>query len=190
MEYHNYNTPLDRIDEDFVKRMLAGEYESSSGCERGSGNGERENNDCGCDSRTGAAKTCRYNRRYARCSCPRSTADNAGGRCARVTDSSVYGNVGCSGANARREERPSVNGTCGNGGAEAVCGCGDCHNFTSPALHGVPYSMVYSPHQDFEGLYECEEALDRGTIFRCLDFPFVPTPCSYRRRYEENKGCR
>ena len=113
---------------------------------------------------------------------------NAGGNSCSVNYNSGYG------TGARREDRPCENDSCSNGcngsTSETVCGCGDCVDFKSPALHGVPHSMVYSPHQDFEGLYECDEALDRGTIFRCLDFPFVPTPCNYRRRNEENKGCR
>ena len=33
-------------------------------------------------------------------------------------------------------------------------------------------AMVYSPKQAFEGLYEPEEALSRGTLFAALDLPF------------------
>ena len=32
-------------------------------------------------------------------------------------------------------------------------------------------AMVYSPIQDYTGLYEPEEALSRGTLFRALDKP-------------------
>ena len=32
-------------------------------------------------------------------------------------------------------------------------------------------AMVYSPIQDYTGLYEPEEALARGTLFRALDKP-------------------
>ncbi len=35
-----------------------------------------------------------------------------------------------------------------------------------------PLAMVYAPAQAFENLYECEQWLDKGTIFKCLDFPF------------------
>lgn len=197
MEYHNYNTPLDRIDEDFVKKILSGEYEPSFGRERAVGNRKQDNNDCGCDSRTGAAKTCRYNRRYTRCNSSRSAVNNCG-TCKRETVSSCERSdcrhkdesCGCNGSNARREERPHENDPCTNGKPETVCGCGECVSFTPPELQGVPLSMVYSPYQHFEGLYECDEALDRGTIFRCLDFPFIPTPCNCLRRNEENKGCR
>lgn len=186
MEYHNYNTPLDRIDEDFVKQILAGEFDPSCGCERDRDDSEQHNNDRGCASRADGAKTCRYNRRYSRCNCGRSMVDNANGRYDRPK--------GCNGRDARREyddcENNSCNNGCNNAVHDTICGCGDCVNFKAPTLHGVPHSMVYSPHQDFEGLYECDEALDRGTIFRCLDFPFVPTRCNCCRRNDENKGCR
>lgn len=186
MEYHNYNTPLDRVDEDFIKQILAGEFDSSCGCERGHENSEQHNNDYGCASRAGVAKTCRYNRRYLRRNCGRSTADNVSERNDRSS--------GCSKRDARNEDDTSGNNPCNNGcnnvEHDIICGCGDCVNFKPPVLHGVPHSMVYSPHQDFEGIYECDEALRRGTIFRCLDFPFAPTPCNCRRCNEENKGCR
>ena len=32
-------------------------------------------------------------------------------------------------------------------------------------------AMVYSPIQDYTGLYEPEQALSRGTLFRALDKP-------------------
>ena len=41
----------------------------------------------------------------------------------------------------------------------------------------VHLAMVYSPYQPFDDLYDLEEALNAGTIFRALDYPFLPTPC-------------
>ncbi len=180
MEYHNYNTPLDRINDDFVKQILSGEFDPSCGCERGCEDTENRNSDC--SSRTGASKTCRYNRRYSRCG---NSCFNGGIDSRRNERSN-----GCNYRTTRREETPCENASFDGGESETVCGCGDCTGFTSPTLHGVPHSMVYSPHQHFEGLYECDEALDRGTIFRCLDFPFGPTACRVGRCNNENEGCR
>ncbi len=165
MEYHNYNTPLERIDEGFVKQILSGEFDPACGCERGRKEREKINTDCGCNSRSTSSRTCRYNRRYSRCGCNRSDEHHS-----RVTG---------------REDN-----TCVEYERETVCGCGDCDGFTPPELHGVPHSMVYSPHHHFEGLYESEDALKRGTIFRCLDFPFSPTACRSGNCNNENKGCR
>lgn len=42
-------------------------------------------------------------------------------------------------------------------------------------LEGYPLAMVYAPTQAFEALYECEQWLEKGTIFKALDFPFKGT---------------
>ncbi len=42
------------------------------------------------------------------------------------------------------------------------------------ALSGSPLAMVYAPDQIWQDLYEDEEALGNGTLFRELDFPFCP----------------
>ena len=39
-------------------------------------------------------------------------------------------------------------------------------------LKGASLAMVYSPEQAFEGLYEPDEALVRGTVFIALEKPF------------------
>ncbi|MBE6604979.1 MAG: spore coat associated protein CotJA [Ruminococcaceae bacterium] len=39
-------------------------------------------------------------------------------------------------------------------------------------MSGRSLAMVYSPCQEFEGLYEGEAALMAGTIFRELEKPF------------------
>ena len=57
------------------------------------------------------------------------------------------------------------------------CGCGSCVGFAVPHLHKVPLAMVYSPHQQWENIYEAEMGLKRGTIFKCLDFPFMHAGC-------------
>lgn len=50
----------------------------------------------------------------------------------------------------------------------------------SPVYPGVSLAMVYSPCQAFHDLYDAEVAIDRGTIFKELDKPFMPTPCNER----------
>ena len=40
-------------------------------------------------------------------------------------------------------------------------------------LAGKSLAMVYSPCQAFEALYEPDEALFRGTVFRQLEKPFM-----------------
>lgn len=42
-------------------------------------------------------------------------------------------------------------------------------------LPGRSLAMVYSPCQEFRELYEPEEALSKGTLFRELDKPFYAT---------------
>ena len=39
-------------------------------------------------------------------------------------------------------------------------------------VNGYTLAMVYAPEQSFEALYECEQWLEKGTIFKALDFPF------------------
>jgi hypothetical protein len=40
-------------------------------------------------------------------------------------------------------------------------------------MTGFPLAMAYVPYQAFEDLYEPNKALERGTLFRALDMPFV-----------------
>ena len=42
------------------------------------------------------------------------------------------------------------------------------------ALSGCPLAMAYIPEQHWRALYDDEEALCHGTLFRELDFPFCP----------------
>ncbi len=52
-------------------------------------------------------------------------------------------------------------------------GCGKGTSGNGWGLGGYPLASVYSPLQNFENLYDCENALIRGTIFKELDLPFV-----------------
>ena len=51
--------------------------------------------------------------------------------------------------------------------------CAPC-GFESAPTHIVApaLAMVYSPAQEFDDLYEADEALCHGTLFRELDMPF------------------
>jgi len=45
----------------------------------------------------------------------------------------------------------------------------------NPPLTGFPLAMVYSPEQEFDDVYEPEEALDAGTLFPALNLEFNPS---------------
>lgn len=46
---------------------------------------------------------------------------------------------------------------------------------TPSCLNTYPLAMVYAPDQAFDQLYDCEQWLEKGTIFKALDFPFRGT---------------
>jgi hypothetical protein len=50
------------------------------------------------------------------------------------------------------------------------CGCED--PTAADCLEGMSLAMVYSPCQQFDGLYTPEKGLQQGTIFAELDKPF------------------
>ncbi len=52
-----------------------------------------------------------------------------------------------------------------------TCPCPAC-NGEADRLAGMSLAMVYSPRQEFDGLYPVEEALCHGTLFAALDKPF------------------
>ena len=54
------------------------------------------------------------------------------------------------------------------GGADK--GCAEAHAW---GLTGYPLGMVYAPIQEFDCLYDLDEALEAGTIFKELDLPFM-----------------
>ena len=55
---------------------------------------------------------------------------------------------------------------------EGACTGGDTCAVEGDPLKGRPLAMVYAPPQAFDGLYEPEEGLSRGTVFTALDMPF------------------
>ena len=52
------------------------------------------------------------------------------------------------------------------------CGCGAPEREPSWGLRGYPLASVYSPLQEWREIYDIENGLKRGTIFKELDLPF------------------
>lgn len=52
------------------------------------------------------------------------------------------------------------------------CQGGTADSQSKWGLEDFPLATVYSPLQKFEGLYDLDTALDRGTLFSALDLPF------------------
>lgn len=179
MEYHNYNYPLDRIDENLVRKLLSEDFDELSvankpkhienrrgieGCRQKANcknpefdkHPDKESISCRSDDRRDTRRTCNHKRHDCNVHCE----PNKASACRRedCTDKCISANY-C-------------------GGSNSVCGCGECNGFTSPELLGVPLAMVYSPHQVFDNVYGEDEGFERGTIFKCLDLPFYPTPCN------------
>ena len=50
---------------------------------------------------------------------------------------------------------------------------------TSRVRPGQPLAMVYAQNQEFDQLYELDDAMEHGTLFRNLDFPIL-TACGKR----------
>ena len=57
-------------------------------------------------------------------------------------------------------------------GADGENAAGTCGG--DGVLAAYPLAMVYAPDQAWRELYEDEEALSEGTLFRELNFPFCP----------------
>ncbi len=159
----------------------------SCGCGRSRNNndndrdGSRRTNGCGCD---GNARRSSENgsdcaRRNNGCGCDgnaRKYSEHSSD-CARRNSG-----CGCDG-NARRS---SENG-CGCGNARENDGSGyGCIDMDSLSIRtqGLPHVMSYAPDQEFCKLHEDEEALEKGTLFHELYFPFYPTACD-----SDKKGC-
>ena len=72
------------------------------------------------------------------------------------------------GARASSESLPTQSDPPTDAQGEANATCLTCQNEEKmPSL-----AMVYAPKQIFKDLYEPNEALERGTLFRALDLPF------------------
>ena len=109
------------------------------------------------------------------------------------------GSCGCgretpAGSAARPLGYPEKAGGCGcsantvqSGGPG--CGCREKDSCRSagkiPPLTGLSLAMVYAPEQGWENIFEPEEALETGTLFAGLVFPWYPSRC----RGNKDCGC-
>ena len=87
----------------------------------------------------------------------------------------VYPMCGCD-QTARSQHIPNdINGNYGEtlnrrAGEAASCGCGK----STASRYGLtdrPVGSVYAPLQEFDGIYDPERGLKRGTLFAALDLP-------------------
>ncbi len=72
----------------------------------------------------------------------------------------------CGNMNSRREESAPCGG-CATLPADVVNTCG-----MKDGSNGFSYAMAYIPTQEYEELYQPEEALCKGTLFKQLNMPF------------------
>lgn len=79
-------------------------------------------------------------------------------------------NPACASGNARSESIPENSCECG---CDDDCAKKNC-------LSSYPLAMSYTPDQEWRNLFEIEEALCHGTIFRELELPFYPACRSCR----------
>lgn len=104
---------------------------------------------------------------------------------------------GCSGTNGTgrrmRNDTREHHSACGNS-RNRPCGCGETEERRNTCMEerrntcgescaringltGYPLAMVYMPDHDWDGLFDEEEALEHGTLFRPLELPFYPGKC-------------
>lgn len=109
--------------------------------------------------------------------CSTNRMGNSGCNANRNTGCSAnrMGNSGC--MMSRNNNRSS----CGENRESMVSGCnakkhdGGCDMMTEPVDSMMP-AMSYVPWQEWKDIYCFEEALERGTIFKELDKPFLGRP--------------
>ena len=170
MENRNqYNSPRDRIDDALLIRLL-NEEETLPEYNCTGERRDRSRTNCGCSGNGGSRsggnsrewgenrKSC--GRKYDGCGANRDNRDNCG--CGSNRDE--RNNCGCGNTRERQcnpMERQETSGYCES------CSAGGC-------LTGYALAMAYTPDHDFDGLFDEEEALSHGTLFRPLEFPFYP----------------
>ncbi len=57
------------------------------------------------------------------------------------------------------------------------CGCQYRDNVMKPFPENTALAMAFVPFQGRAEVYECDKALMRGTLFPCLDKPFLMGCC-------------
>lgn len=169
MDYRkDVRTPRDRVDDDLLRRILGEEDEKGTEC--------------------GAVPACFCRNEYP----DRTCTGGSGSR--KNTDRQTDGCLGRStggrtGSGWNSGSR--MNGCCEHSGGCRMNGHREpgceksCMNLKSLSAqtYGLPLVMSYAPDHEFAELYEEEEALLNGTLFRPLNFPFYPGKCG------KNCGC-
>lgn len=216
MDYRkDMRTPKDRVDDELLAQLLRETDELLEGCGCEGGNdrsaysrGARRNRSngrvsCGCD-RNRIEHRMNEHRAEERidksCGCGRNREENTG-RCGcrreRYADGSDNPR---SCADSRYDAR---NNNCCEADNDNRCGCGnldgcarseksrDCINHRSLSIQtqGLPLVMSYAPDHEYHELYEDEEALVMGTLFRELNFPFYQSNCRGGCSEKKDKAC-
>lgn len=113
--------------------------------------------------------TCTGERRNPAGSCRSSRSTT--GRSGRY-DPPEQRNPGCGCAGSREQRNSGCGCEAARERRDSECGCADLRK-----LAGYPLAMVYAPDHEWDDMYDEEEALSRGTLFRPLDLPFYPGKC-------------
>lgn len=79
-------------------------------------------------------------------------------------------------------EIPMNNNSCGyplqrQSGRDEHCECLCSYSEKSAFPENTPLAMAFVPFQGKSEKYKCEKALSRGTLFPCLDKPFMMGCC-------------
>ncbi len=211
MDYRkDVRTPKDRVDDDLLRRLLSESDELLNGCGCDGGYAaptQVENRhsvgSAGFAGRKNNAPDTYPVRRDNGGSCTRAArredTDGSGNGCKDNMCGCGCKNKGCGCARCQNA------GHCGckraadlNGGGCARNEDSDdnlwdhgCINKASLSIQtqGLPLVMSYAPDQAFHELYEDEEVLANGTLFRELNFPFYGTKCGEGCRIGGNKNC-
>jgi len=161
--------------------------EGSCGCGVQSRSGEG----CGCGerNRSGENTASVRERRERSCGCGVQSRSGEGCGCnVRERGEGREGRCGCGGYEQNRTSRQENIGI-DSGSCQTPCIAGPGVD----PLYGFPLAMVYAPNQDWEGIFEPEEALEKGTLFSGLVFPWYPSACNDRCRRNNtgrNNGCQ
>ena len=135
-------------------------------------------NNCGCDNTPRTTDNCGCNeprRTVDNCGCnePRRTTDNCGCNNARNTET-----CGCNTPSARVEARTGNNCGCEHHEHHHPVGTAGCNASRYDQLSGMALAMSYVPWQTYCQLYDLEDAICHGTIFKELDLNFMRGCCS------------
>ncbi len=179
MEKRKYNyASCNRVDDSVLLEILRDKNESSNGYI----NGAERRNSCGCRADSNVRGNSRGNNQGG-CAQMRYSCEslNENGICPRNVNSDrardVRNNYNASMARSCNYNDQSYAPRREDSNLENECECSDkCIN--NSCINKYPPAMVYCPDHDFSDLYECDEALEHGTLFRVLDLVFYPTRCN------------